>query len=144
MGKVLAESPVRFKSFRGLLRITAMIRKTHLFSILLAISVTGALLAAEAPKKKKEVVLPVDSTENRFYVTPVTAKGETLRLYTDSGGGLFLLSGAVKRLSLPTKTMEEGPEKFEIVALPAFRPEASIPSPIDNGGGLPVLPPPRR
>ncbi|HTG35316.1 MAG TPA: hypothetical protein VLB76_20545 [Thermoanaerobaculia bacterium] len=117
-----------------------MITKTHLFSILLAIPLTGALLAAEAPKKKA-VALPVDFTENRFYVTPVTAKGETLRLYTDSGGGLFLLSGAVKRLGLPAKTVEEGPEKFEIVELPAFRPEASIPPPIDNGGGLPVLPP---
>jgi hypothetical protein len=115
-----------------------MIRKAHLFIILLAMPLTGALPAAEAPKQKA-VALPVDFTENRFFVTPMTVKGEKLRLYTDSGGGLFLFSGTVKRLGLPAKTMEDGQEKLEIVALPAFRPEASIPPPVGNGGQLPAV-----
>ncbi|HEX4497357.1 MAG TPA: hypothetical protein VIE43_16910 [Thermoanaerobaculia bacterium] len=115
-----------------------MNRNVQLFCFLLASSLSSALLAAEAPGKQP-VALPVDFTENRFFVIPVTAKGEKLRLYTDSGGGLFLLAAPVKRLGLPTKSVEEDGQKMETVALPAFRPEASIPSPLDNEGRLPVF-----
>ncbi|HEX4966137.1 MAG TPA: hypothetical protein VF173_35340 [Thermoanaerobaculia bacterium] len=112
--------------------------KLSSFLFLLTISLAGALLAAEAPRGVVE--MPVVYSENRFFVVPVTATGEALRLYTDSGGGLFLLAGAAKRLGLPTQTVGEGQEKVDAVTLPAFRPGASIPPPLGNGGRLYLFP----
>ena len=106
--------------------------------LLLALPLAGNLLAAEAPRGVVE--LPVAYTENRFFVAPVTAAGKTLRLYTDSGGGLFLLASSAKGLGLASQTVGEGQEKMEVVELPPFRPEASIPAPVGNGGRLPLLP----
>ncbi len=111
--------------------------------LLLAVSLTGSLLAAEParqPSPRPAVELPATEEANRFFVTPVTPKGEKLRLYTDSGGGLFLLAGTVQRLGLSRHALGEGPEKAEGTELPAFRPGASIPPPLRNHGGLIILP----
>ncbi|HSS51254.1 MAG TPA: hypothetical protein VLX28_20115, partial [Thermoanaerobaculia bacterium] len=107
-------------------------------TFLLIFPLVASVLAAEAPQGTVE--LPVAFEENRFFVVPATASGQTLRLYTDSGGGLFLLAGAAKRLGLSTKTMGEGQEKMDVAELPAFRPGASIPPPVGNGGLLPIFP----
>jgi hypothetical protein len=114
-------------------------RLQTLFVFILTMSVGSLLPAAKAPRQAA-VELPTVYAEHRFFVTPVTPTGETLRLYTDSGGGLFLLDGAVKRLGLPVKTEGEGQEKAGLVRLPAFRPGASIPPPLANDGRLVVLP----
>lgn len=115
-----------------------MSSKRSFLCFFLTIPLAGALLAAEAPRGVVE--LPVAYAENRFFVVPVTASGKTLRLYTDSGGGLFLLAGAAKNLGLPSQTAGEGQEKMAVAELPAFRPDASIPPPLANGGRLPLLP----
>lgn len=56
--------------------------------------------------------LPAHFEAHRIYVHPVTAEGDTLRLYTDTGGGgPFLLDATVERLGLPivdTVTVEQG------------------------------------
>jgi hypothetical protein len=111
--------------------------------LFLAVSLTGSLLAAEPARRaspRPAVELPATDEANRFFVTPVTPKGEKLRLYTDSGGGLFLLAGTVQRLGLPRHTVSEGKETMEETELPAFRPGASIPPPLKNHGGLFLLP----
>jgi hypothetical protein len=107
-------------------------------SFLSSLVMAGALLAAEAPRGPVEI--PTVYAADRFFATPVTSSGKPLRLYTDSGGGLFLLAGAAKRLGLPTRTVGEGQEKMEIVDWPALRPDASIPPPLDHGGALPLFP----
>jgi hypothetical protein len=120
-------------------------------SFLLACALAGPLLAvvpARVPVRpstpdsshKPAVELPVAYAADRFFVTPVTQKGEPLRLFTDSGGGLFLLAATVKRLGLPERSVKAGRERVERTKLPAFRPEASIPPPLENAGGLFVLP----
>ncbi len=82
-------------------------------------------VAAPAPSAARE--LPARFEGGRFFVTPRTAAGETLRLFTDTGGGLFLLRPAVARLSLPVETAGEGEDRMELVALPTFDEAAWIP-----------------
>jgi hypothetical protein len=112
--------------------------KLSFLSTLLMIPMAGSLLAAEAPRRPVEI--PVLYAADRFFATPTTTSGQTLRLYTDSGGGLFLLTGTAKRLGLPTRTVGERQEKMQTAELPAFRPDASIPPPLGNGGALPLFP----
>lgn len=98
----------------------------------------GLSLAAQspAPKPGAPIVLPALWSEHRFYVTPKTPKGDTLQLYTDTGGGLFLFEAAVKRLSLAVKAGDR-----PAVKLPSFDPAAWIPEVPANEGWLPVFPP---
>jgi hypothetical protein len=98
-----------------------------IFALVIAFAVLAPTVAAQQP-----TALPTRYDEDRFYVEPVTESGARLVLYTDTGGGLFLLSDAVERLGLPTKD--------ETTALPAFKATASIPAPIGMGGRLPVMP----
>ena len=105
---------------------------------LLTVSLTRAVFAAAAPPALIE--LPVDVVENLFFVTPATPSGERLHLYTDTGGGLFLVGTLVHRLGLATETSSVDGEKMEIAKLPAFRSDASIPPPLAHDGGIPVLP----
>ena len=87
--------------------------------------------------------LPVIYDEGRFYVRPVTADGVALKLFTDTGGGLFILRDAAERLRLPlTNVATAGEEAFYLTALPAFNPMASIPLPLSREGRLPVYAPP--
>jgi len=101
------------------------------------------LAAAPTPKAADSTVeLPVVYEADRFFVAPVTAKGETLHLYTDSGGGMFLLESAVKRTGLPVKRTVPGDksgETLRLTALPVFRPGAAIPPPLAHDGLLPIL-----
>jgi hypothetical protein len=92
----------------------------------------------ESKIARREVALPVEVTADRFFVTPITLEGETLRLYTDSGGGLFMLSSSVERLGLTVTTLGRDQAELTLVALPPFRPEASIPLPLANEGQLPL------
>lgn len=93
--------------------------------------------AADAPH-----TLPTRFVADRVYVTPQTASGAMLSLYTDSGGGLFLTEQAVKRLQLTPKTLPaaDGQPAQQSVTLPAFKPSASIPLPAEHGGALMVMP----
>ncbi len=51
--------------------------------------------------------MPAQYDEDRWYVAPVTAQGETLLFYTDSGGGMnMLLAPVADRLGLPRETVE--------------------------------------
>lgn len=71
--------------------------------------------------------LPVDYVAGRFFVCPVTADGESLRLFTDTGGGLFITREAVRRLRLPVAEVTVGSDTFAVTDLPAFTESASIP-----------------
>lgn len=62
----------------------------------------GAPAAASGtPEPGRPVALPGKFVEDRFLVQHRTARG-ALTLFTDTGGGLFILQDAVNRLHLPT------------------------------------------
>lgn len=86
--------------------------------------------------------LPVVYEEHRFYVRPVTKDGVTMRLFTDTGGGLFILREAAERLRLSINNVgPDGEDGFYLATLPKFRAEASIPPPLSREGRIPVWSP---
>lgn len=81
------------------------------------------------------VELPARLIAGRFYVYPVTERGDTLTLFTDTGGGLWLAAGAVARLALPTNVEGvQGADTARSVLLPSFRPGLGIPEPLGHPG----------
>ena len=115
---------------------------------LLARSITLAALAPLAPfaagaQTPGATELPARLITGRFYVYPVTEQGDTLTLFTDTGGGLWLAGNVVARLGLPTRVEGvRGADTARSVSLPRFRAGASIPEPLGaRDGKLFVLPP---
>lgn len=81
------------------------------------------------------VELPARLVAGRFYVYPVTSRGDTLTLFTDTGGGLWLTSDVVTRLGLTTNVAGvQGADTIRSVALPAFRDGHWIPEPLGREG----------
>ncbi|HET7563347.1 MAG TPA: hypothetical protein VFJ96_00025 [Gemmatimonadaceae bacterium] len=80
--------------------------------------------------------LPTHYDEGRFFVRPVTASGDTLDLYTDTGGGLWLTGAVADSLKLPKQIamIRNGKDTTYAVQLPAFKPDASIPVPLASPG----------
>lgn len=111
----------------------------------LAILASASCWGVMQPRAGQPVALPVRCQENMFYAQPVTEDGGIqLNFYTDSGGGLFIFDSAAKQLHLPQTEITEEGEKLTQVAFPRFRPESSIPPPIDNDGRLLVMPDSKR
>lgn len=104
---------------------------------------TGLLLGAAASAGQS---LPASFESDRVYLEARGAQGERLRLYTDTGGGMFLKQEAVERLKLPLSPLEDPDARRElgdrarITRLPAFALEAGIPPPLADDGRLMVLP----
>ena len=99
-------------------------------------------LPAWAQRSGKSIALPVSYEEHRFYVQPVTTDGVILKLYTDTGGGLFIYREAAERLRLPIVNIGgEGQNAFNVTSLPAFRAGSSIPPPLSREGRIPVYSP---
>lgn len=91
--------------------------------------------------------LPAHFEGDRIFVRPVTVDGETLNLFTDTGGGLVLISDVVDRLNLPTETITTDDRTVTVAELPEFKAEASIPpvpalpnAPVTKQGHFPVAP----
>ncbi len=88
-----------------------------------------ALLAAGAAQP-----LPARFESDRVFVTPESANGITLKLYTDTGGGLFLTKSAADRLGLraqrpsPALAAELG-AGATVVAWPRLKRDRSVPPP---------------
>jgi hypothetical protein len=76
--------------------------------------------------------LPSHFINNRIFVEPVTTQGDTLKLYTDSGGGQILSQDLVNRIHLPTEEIHPGSRTMKVVALPDFIPQADIPAPANQ------------
>ena len=60
----------------------------------------GAAVEQETAHKQAAVVLPGRYGEDRFYVRPITKEGVELEFFTDTGGGLFIVEGVVKKLGV--------------------------------------------
>lgn len=74
--------------------------------------------------------LPTRYAAGRFRVAPVTGAGDTLVLYTDTGGGASMLfPDAVERLGLETRRLEFRGDSARLARFPAWRPGAAVPDP---------------
>lgn len=83
--------------------------------------------------------LPATMEHNRFFVHPQAPSGETLRLYTDTGGGTFITTGGADKLGI-AYVAPESPTREPVgsTAWPAYE-GAWIPRP-ESGGDAPDLP----
>ncbi|MEM7159031.1 MAG: hypothetical protein AAF799_39705 [Myxococcota bacterium] len=85
------------------------------------------------------LVLPTRFEADRIFLELKTAQGEPLRMYTDTGGGLYLLDAVAQRLGLPLEAARgEGDEAIEVVTLPPLDPSTAMPPVLVLDGRLPV------
>jgi len=101
--------------------------------------------SALAPVDTAATILPAEFIANRVYVVPRTTSGKTLKLFTDTGGGLFVTEATVRRLKLATTESTDaeaaGPaRRLLLTTLPPFKSSATIPPPPDNDWQVPVMP----
>src|ERR1051325_9856109 len=105
----------------------------------LAIAWLGPLGAgAPGASAQKPQKLPTRFVADRFFVAPVTACGDTILLFTDSGGGgPWVIKPALELLGFTPKFegVEEGDSSFTGGKWPIFRADASIPSPLGETSG---------
>ena len=122
-------------------RLTKLPRFTLvIIALALGLGASTALALIQSPGKP--LSLPVSYEEHRFYVQPVTKDGVTLKFYTDTGGGLFILREVAERLHCSINNVGgEGANAFYLTSLPAFKPEAAVPLPLSREGRLPVWAP---
>jgi hypothetical protein len=74
--------------------------------------------------------IPVQYIADRFAVAPITEQGDTLVLYTDTGGGTSRLwTETVSRLGLVTEQVVWGHDTLNVVSLPPLIRTATIPPP---------------
>src|SRR5690606_13199347 len=79
--------------------------------------------------------LPTRYAAHRWVAAPVLESGDTLALYTDTGGGTNMLWPAtLERLGLTAEWVPQGGDSMRVVSLPAMRAGTAIP--------LPAAPPP--
>lgn len=79
--------------------------------------------------------MPASFQQNLIFVFPVTANGDTLKFYTDTGGGTFCYADFVNKLSPTSKEAES-----EMTILPKFQTEKWIPPPFGNNARLFIMP----
>lgn len=106
---------IRFFSDRSLL-----LRPSLIF-IGLCLLLSGGAPSSIAQSAKDRTILPAQFNANRIHVTPVTAEGDTLRLFTDTGGGRHpvLTKSAVEQLDLSvTDTISQGERSIPVVPFP--------------------------
>lgn len=73
--------------------------------------------------------LPAKFIGNRIFVQPITEQGDTLNLYTDTGGALVLTRKLVEKLQLETEEISLRNRTMKVSSFPPFVEEASVPAP---------------
>ena len=99
-----------------------------------ALAVLGCLPAQRARSGAMESLgtgeIPVQYIADRFAVAPITEQGDTLVLYTDTGGGTSRLwAETVSRLGLAAESVVLGRDTLSVVSLPPLIRTATIPPP---------------
>lgn len=75
--------------------------------------------------------LPAEFREDRIYLRPVTDGGDTLRFYTDTGGGANMLyEPALQRIGGAQERIGFGPDSATVTPWPEWRHDAAIPEPV--------------
>lgn len=91
------------------------------------------------PRPGQPVPLPAVLVEDRFYLEAMTQDGETLRFFTDTGGGLMLSREAAERIGMGLATIEGDEGPIEAGLLPSFAWDAYIPKLDVFDGRIPVV-----
>lgn len=114
-------------------------------SAILSLSLLPLLVVPAASGTARAGDLPASFEADLVYLVVEAADGRTLRLYTDTGGGLFLKQEAVERLGLDTEAA--GPDlaremgaDARTTRLPDFVIAAGVPEPSRMEGRMPVMP----
>lgn len=97
-----------------------------------------AAAASEVAEEAAGQVLSTSWEADRIFLELRTAKGEALRLYTDTGGGLYLHDHVAERLGLSVEQVDDGGRAVEVVALPALSEDTPMPPVTVLDGKLPV------
>jgi hypothetical protein len=113
--------------------------RSALASLALAALIAPALHAQAAPAR-----IPAEFRGGRVFVHAATAAGDTLRFFTDTGGGTAMIHpDAVARLGLSIDSVEADGEMAAVVDFPALPPGSAFPLPGGFAAGrLLVFPPP--
>ena len=74
--------------------------------------------AASAQQDDPGLELPASFQHARVFVHPVTADGDTLRLYTDTGGSLYFYRDAADRLGLPARDTVVRGRSYGVTSFP--------------------------
>lgn len=84
------------------------------------------------------LVLPTRFESDRIFVE-LSSGGQALRLFTDTGGGLYLHDHVVERFGLTVEHAQgDGGSPIEVVALPPLDPATPLPPVLALEGRLPV------
>jgi hypothetical protein len=91
------------------------------------------VLLAPRATSAQAIAIPSRLVADRFFVTPVLASGDTLSLFTDTGGGMWILRSELDRRQLPVQfMMMSGRDSMFGVAPSIFREGAGIPTPLGS------------
>lgn len=138
---------LRIPKKRAMKSYSIMTNKKFFCFITIFVAAICFCLPANAQKRKnqtdesKPIRLPAVYLEDRFFVQPITTDGVKLNFFTDTGGGIFVFATEVERLHLEKIPVKfENGKTFDTVALPAFKPEATIPAPLGSNGRLYITP----
>jgi hypothetical protein len=125
-------------------------RCSRVVMLVAVVAVPLGSVTAAAQSTPAAVALPSRYVEDRFFVRPVTARGDTLNLFTDTGGGGgYLRLAEVQRRSamlsvLTVRTTTTGADTIWGVRWPELRPDAWIPQPALGEPALMYVPTGRR
>lgn len=94
-----------------------------------------ATAAASAPPQPSAQLIPTLWQAGHFFAIPQTKDGKTLRLLIYTGGGgaahlYWLSTSAAKRLGWATHACGKGEEAIQVVDIPHFAPDRSLPAPL--------------
>ncbi len=92
----------------------------------------------------EDAVLPSEYDQDRFFVVPVIAGGERIRLLTDTGGGVLFFDDAAMRLKLSVSGVSLSDYKGMAAKFPEFEPGKEVPAPKTEGDVVPIAPGPVR
>jgi hypothetical protein len=105
--------------------------------LMLATAVAGLLLGGcrthvqpSGPADDGAIAAPVRYDAHRFFLRPVTTDGDTLVLFTDTGGDNLISASAIKRAGLTaTARVGQRGDTTWVMQLPPFRDGARVPFP---------------
>ncbi len=104
------------------------------------VAVPDESTAAETPELRPgDTLLPTRFESDRVFLELRTTKGEAVRLFTDTGGGLYLHDHVAERLQLSVEqAVADGDQPVEVVALPPLDTATPMPPVLALDGRLPV------
>jgi hypothetical protein len=87
------------------------------------------------------VVIPTRYAADRFFGVAVTARGDSVSLFLDTGDNSRIWTTSAARVGMQTESVTVNRAPARVALLPAFRAGQALPNPVLNGGRVIVTPP---